>query len=177
VVIVFDLSLSMPMTGLWGPALSGAIDLVEQLSGSDSADRLEGVVACGEIARRLEPSHLAEVEWEHTFGTDICGALDLARTLLAGRPGRVVAFTDMKPTAHLTDDGDPIYQFPPGPETIRRTKQAIARYADPGLQLEVRHFVPSEPPAGRRPDFPSELVDELVQAVLDAGGLVERITT
>ena len=49
--------------------------------------------------------------------------LALARKMLAGKPGakQVIVITDGEPTAHVLDDGEVFFHYPPVPETLQAT--------------------------------------------------------
>jgi uncharacterized protein with von Willebrand factor type A (vWA) domain len=170
VVVVLDQSLSMPMTGLWYPARSAAHNLVDQLRAPNSPDHLEAVVGFGETARVADADRMAELQWDYTYGSNLAGALNLALNELGDTPGRVVVFTDLEPTAHYLPDGNPVFFYPPAPETIRETVKAIDRYRQGGIALEVRHYVPSELPHGGRPPPADRAIQQVAAAVLSAGG-------
>lgn len=182
-VVVMDLSLSMPMTGLWGASLSAAVDTIDRLRTSAGDDSLDAVVGFAEIARVVDADLVRDLEWDYTYGSNLAGALDLAAAVLEDTPGRFVVFTDLLPTAHYLPDGTPSFSCPTSPETVEETLKAIGRVAEAGIALEVHQFIPSEPPTHGPAWFDERVRTRAAEAtrwaaemILEVGGSLNQIT-
>ena len=127
-VLLLDLSLSMPMRDNFLAAKKTAVALHSLISSRFPSDYL-GIVGFSEVARALRPEQLPEVSWDFVFGTNMQHALLLARRMLSGRSGtrQVIMITDGEPTAHLTPGGEPVFHYPPTPETVQATLAEVVR--------------------------------------------------
>ena len=175
-VLLLDMSFSMPLRGNWGPAKRVALALESLVSSKFPEDEFF-VVGFSDYARRLDVRDLLVAGWERVYGTNMEHAFVIARRLLGSHPAaerQVIMITDGEPTAHLEGD-QPVFAWPPEPETLRRTMaaaQALARARatlnvflldhDPGAAAYVEHMVGT---VGGRIFYPD--LDEL-------GGLVMR---
>lgn len=175
-VVVLDLSLSMPMTGLWLPALSSAAELVARLRSGGGGDRFEALIGFGEIARVLDPDQLVDLQWDYTYGSNLAGALDLALSVLGQRPGQVVVFTDLEATAHYLADGTPLFNYPPSPDTVAKTVEAIGRYREGDRSLHIRQFVPTELPPHKSREHRDRAIVPISAAVIEANCSIQTIT-
>ena len=74
----------------------------------------------------------------------------------------------MEATAHVTDDGEVFFSYPPGRDTAERTIQAVSDCLSGGTRLEVRRYrdEAGESHAG---------VDALVWEVIRLGGTVSDV--
>jgi uncharacterized protein with von Willebrand factor type A (vWA) domain len=162
-VVVFDVSLSMPMRDCWWAAHEDVLALVEELQGLDSPDELKAVIAFSELARSVDVAELASMGWDYVYGSNIASALHLALAELDGEPGRIVIFSDMVATAHVSDDGGVIFSSPPGPDTAEKTIQAVSDCLSGGARLEVRRYI------GEARHSPAS-VDALIREVIRLGG-------
>jgi len=137
-VLMLDLSLSMPMRGNFLPAKKTAMALHSLIAGQYPRDYL-GVVTFSETAREIRPERLPEASWEYVYGTNMQHGLALARSMLAGQAGnrQVIMVTDGEPTAHLTDDGRPLFSYPPTRETVDRTLREVRRCTREGIRINV----------------------------------------
>jgi len=137
-VLAIDLSLSMPMRDNFLAAKKTAIALHSLISGRYPSDYL-GIVGFSEVARALRPDQLPEVSWDFVFGTNMQHALLLARRMLAGRPGsrQVMMITDGEPTAHITAEGEPLFHYPPAPETVEATLAEVVRCTREGIRINT----------------------------------------
>jgi uncharacterized protein with von Willebrand factor type A (vWA) domain len=137
-VLAIDLSLSMPMRDNFLAAKKTAVALHSLISGRYPSDYL-GLVGFSEVARVLRPDQLPEVSWDFVFGTNMHHALLLARRMLAGRPGtrQIMMITDGEPTAHITADGEPLFHYPPTPETVEATLNEVVRCTRQGIRINT----------------------------------------
>ena len=137
-VLMLDLSLSMPMRGNFLPAKKTAMALHSLIAGQYPRDYL-GVVTFSEVAREIRPERLPEATWEYVYGTNMQHGLALARGMLAGQAGnrQVIMVTDGEPTAHLTDDGRPLFSYPPTRDTVDRTLREVRRCTREGIRINV----------------------------------------
>jgi uncharacterized protein with von Willebrand factor type A (vWA) domain len=137
-VLLLDLSLSMPMRDNFLAAKKVAMALHSLISSQYPRDYL-GIVGFSEIAREIKPSQLPEVSWDFVYGTNMQHALLLARRLLARQRGtkQIVMITDGEPTAHLMEDGDVFFNYPPVRATVDATLAEVLRCTREGIRLNT----------------------------------------
>ena len=77
--------------------------------------------------------------WDYVYGTNLQHALLLARRMLAHEHGtkQIIVVTDGEPTAHIDDDGEVSFNYPPEPETLRRTMAEVVRCTRAGITINV----------------------------------------
>ncbi len=182
VALLVDLSFSMVLEDRWGPMKQTALALSQLVATQYPQDALQ-IIGFSKYAMPLSQSELAAVEPDMDKGTNLQHALKLAGRHLRRHPGSepvVLVVTDGEPTAHLDDDGEAFFWWPPLPETVAATVQEVdvlTRYGatlnifmlgeDPGLKRFVdavakrsggRVFSPSADELGRY------VVDDYVRA-------------
>jgi len=91
------------------------------------------------VAREIKPEDLPTAMWDYVYGTNLQHALLMARRLLAHQHGtkQVIVVTDGEPTAHIQPDGDVFFNYPPVPETLRRTMAEVVRCTRAGITINV----------------------------------------
>jgi len=137
-VLMLDLSLSMPMRDNFLPAKKVAMALNSLISGQFPRDFL-GVVTFSEIAREIRPEKLPEVSWDYVYGTNMQHGLLLARRMLAKQSGtkQIIMVTDGEPTAHITEEGFPLFSYPPSSETVEKTLLEVKRCTRDDIRINV----------------------------------------
>jgi len=127
-VLLVDLSMSMPMRDNFVPAKKMAMALQTLISSKFPRDFL-GIVGFSEVAREIRPDELPTAMWDYVYGTNLQHALALARRMLAHQHGtkQIIVVTDGEPTAHIDDYGEVLFNYPPVPETLRRTMAEVIR--------------------------------------------------
>ena len=97
------------------------------------------MVTFSEVAREVRPEELPVVSWDYVYGTNMQHGLALARRMLAGQHGtrQVIMVTDGEPTAHITDEGRPVFNYPPSQETVDRTLREVRRCTRDGIRINV----------------------------------------
>jgi len=137
-VLMLDLSLSMPMRDNFLPAKKVAMALHSLISSQFPRDFL-GIVGFSEVARELKAEQLPEVSWDFVYGTNMQHAFLLSRKLLARQTGtkQIIMITDGEPTAHILDNGEPFFSYPPVRETVDATLQEVARCTREGIQINT----------------------------------------
>jgi uncharacterized protein with von Willebrand factor type A (vWA) domain len=137
-VLAVDLSLSMPMRGNFLAAKKVAMALHALITSQFPRDYL-GLVGFGELARELSAAQLPEVSWDYTYGTNMQHALLLGRRMLARRQGtkQIIMITDGEPTAHILPGGEPFFNYPPAPETVRVTLDEVVRCTREGITINT----------------------------------------
>lgn len=138
-VLLLDMSYSMPLRGNWDHAKRLALALQSLIASRFPQDRFH-IVGFSDYARRLQPADLLVSGWERVWGTNMEHAFRIARRLLAAEPGaerQVIMVTDGEPTAHLTDDGQAFFSWPPHPMTFRKTMAEAVRLTRTGCDLNV----------------------------------------
>ena len=137
-VLMLDLSLSMPMRDNFLPAKKVAMALHSLISSQFPRDYL-GLVGFSETARVLTPEQLPEVSWDFVYGTNMHHGFTLARQLLARESGtkQIIMITDGEPTAHITPDGYPFFNYPPARETIEATLREVVRCTKEQIRINT----------------------------------------
>ncbi|MFT7502018.1 MAG: hypothetical protein ACI91Q_000821 [Gammaproteobacteria bacterium] len=137
-VLMLDLSLSMPMRDNFLPAKKVAMALHSLISSQFPRDYL-GIVGFSETARILQAEQLPEVSWDFVYGTNMHHGFTLARQLLARESGtkQIIMITDGEPTAHITPDGYPFFNYPPARETIEATLREVVRCTKEQIRINT----------------------------------------
>ncbi len=137
-VVAVDLSMSMPMRDNFVPAKKMAMALHALISTRFPRDYL-GIVGFSAVAREIPPEELPTAMWDYVYGTNLQHALLLARTMLSRQHGtkQVIVVTDGEPTAHVDTDGEVQFNYPPVPETLRRTMAEVVRCTRAGITINV----------------------------------------
>ncbi|MET0740243.1 MAG: hypothetical protein ABWZ26_01680 [Candidatus Nanopelagicales bacterium] len=155
VCLLVDLSYSMVLNGTWAPAKQTALALHALITGMYPQDALQ-VIGFSNMARVLQPTELAGVEWEMVQGTNLQHALMMAGRFLERHNGSepvVLVVTDGEPTAHLLRDGRHYFDWPPAPETLELTLAEVDRMTRRGATINV--FMLGDDP--RLVDFVTEV--------------------
>ncbi|NKB41004.1 MAG: hypothetical protein GKR86_08160 [Ilumatobacter sp.] len=137
-VLMLDLSLSMPMRDNFLPAKKVAMALHHLISTQFPRDYL-GIVGFSETARILTAEQLPEVSWDFVYGTNMHHGFTLARQLLAKEAGskQIIMITDGEPTAHITPDGYPFFNYPPARETVEATLREVVRCTKSQIRINT----------------------------------------
>jgi uncharacterized protein with von Willebrand factor type A (vWA) domain len=137
-VLMVDLSLSMPMRDNFLAAKKVAMALHSLISSKFPKDYL-GIVGFSEVARVLKPRDLPEVSWDFVYGTNMQHGFLLARQLLSRESGtkQIIMITDGEPTAHIQDDGEVFFSYPPVQETIDATFKEVIRLTRDGIKINT----------------------------------------
>jgi uncharacterized protein with von Willebrand factor type A (vWA) domain len=137
-VLMLDLSLSMPMRDNFLAAKKVAMALHSLIASRFPRDYL-GLVGFSEIARELKPEQLPEVSWDFVYGTNMHHALSISRRLLGRQPGtkQIIMITDGEPTAHLMEDGEVFFSYPPVRETVDATLTEVSRCTREGIRINT----------------------------------------
>ncbi|HXW38405.1 MAG TPA: VWA domain-containing protein [Acidimicrobiales bacterium] len=137
-VLLVDLSMSMPMRDNFVPAKKMAMALQTLISTRFPRDYL-GIVGFSEVAREIKAEDLPTAMWDYVYGTNLQHALALARRMLAHQYGtkQIIVVTDGEPTAHIDDDGEVWFNYPPVQETLRRTMAEVIRTTRAGITINT----------------------------------------
>jgi uncharacterized protein with von Willebrand factor type A (vWA) domain len=137
-VLMVDLSLSMPMRDNFLAAKKVAMALHSLISTQFPRDYL-GIVGFSEVAREIKAQDLPEVSWDYVYGTNMQHGFMLARRMLARETGtkQIIMITDGEPTAHITGSGEPMFHYPPIPETIDATLTEVMRATREGIRINT----------------------------------------
>jgi len=149
VALCVDLSYSMYADGRWGPMKQTALALSHLVATQFPQDSLQ-MIGFGRYASSLSQGQLAAIEPTEEKGTNLQHALKLAGRHLRRHPGSepvVLVVTDGEPTAHLQDDGQATFWWPPLPETIRATVHEVDHLTQYGATLNF--FMLGEDPGLR----------------------------
>ncbi|CAB4363469.1 MAG: hypothetical protein F2681_05880 [Actinobacteria bacterium] len=150
-VLMLDLSMSMPMRDNFLPAKKVAMALHSLITSQFPRDFM-GIVGFSETAYVLTAQQLPEVSWDFAYGTNMHHGFTLARQMLSRQTGtkQIIMITDGEPTAHITPDGYPFFNYPPVQETVEATLREVVRCTRDGIRINtfmldadrgLQHFV------------------------------------
>jgi uncharacterized protein with von Willebrand factor type A (vWA) domain len=137
-VLCIDLSMSMPMRDNFVPAKKMAMALQTLINQKFPRDYL-GLVVFSDVAREVKPTELPTVMWDYIYGTNLQHALALSRSMLAHQQGtkQIIVVTDGEPTAHINRWGEPEFNYPPVPETLRLTMAEVVRCTKANITINT----------------------------------------
>ena len=150
VALCVDLSYSMIAEGRWGPMKQTALALSHLVATRFPQDALQ-IVGFSRSAVPLSQQQLAAAEPDYIQGTNLQHALRLAGRHLhrhAGFEPVVLVITDGEPTAHIDEDGEAVFFWPPLRETIEATVAEVDDLTRFGATLNI--FMLGEDPGLRR---------------------------
>ena len=137
VVLLVDQSFSMVMNDTWRTAKTTAMALHALATTQFPLDAVE-IIAFANLARRIKPHELPDLDANDIQGTNLQHALMLAGRFLDKHPDAepvVLVVTDGEPTAHLDRDGEWWFSWPPGPDTIELTLAEVDKMTRRGVPL------------------------------------------
>jgi uncharacterized protein with von Willebrand factor type A (vWA) domain len=137
-VLAVDLSMSMPMRDNFVPAKRMAMAMHTLIETRFPRDYL-GLIGFSEVARVIRPQDLPTAMWDYVYGTNLHHALTLGRRMLAHEHGtrQIIVVTDGEPTAHIEDDGQVFFSYPPAARTLERTMAEVVRCTRAGITINV----------------------------------------
>jgi len=150
VALCVDLSFSMMADGRWGPMKQTALALSHLVATRYPQDALQ-IIGFGRYAMPLSQTELAAVEPDMVQGTNLQHALRLAGRHLRRHSDAepvILVVTDGEPTAHLLDDGEAVFAWPPTRETVYATIAEVDTLTRYGATLNL--FMLGEDPGLRR---------------------------
>ncbi|GAA5197756.1 VWA domain-containing protein [Rugosimonospora acidiphila] len=139
VALCVDLSFSMISEGRWGPMKQTALALSHLIATRFPQDALQ-LIGFGRYAQPLSQQELAAVEPDMVQGTNLQHALRLAGRHLRRHSDSepvVLVVTDGEPTAHLLDDGEAVFAWPPARETVWATVREVDELTRYGAMLNL----------------------------------------
>ncbi len=137
VVLLVDQSFSMVMNDTWRTAKTTAMALHALATTQFPLDAVE-IIAFANLARRIAPHELPDLDANEVQGTNLQHALMLAGRFLDKHPDAepvVLVVTDGEPTAHLDRDGEWWFSWPPGADTIALTLAEVDKMTRRGVPL------------------------------------------
>ena len=137
-VFAIDLSLSMAMRGNLVPAKKMVLALTQLIRSKYPRDFV-AVVGFGETAQELRIEDIPALTIDYNYGTNLQHALALSRHLMRNERGerQIVVVTDGEPTAHLDDNGESFFSWPPVAETLQRTMAEVLRCTKAGITINT----------------------------------------
>ena len=137
-VFAIDLSLSMAMRSNLVPAKKMVLALTSLIRSKFPRDFV-AVVGFGETARELALEDIPALTIDYNYGTNLQHALALSRHLMRHEKGerQIVVVTDGEPTAHLMDNGEPFFSWPPVHETLQKTMAEVLRCTKAGITINT----------------------------------------
>ncbi len=139
VALCVDTSWSMVQDGRWVPMKRTALALHQLVSTRFRTDALQ-LITFGRHARTVELPELVGLEGVWEQGTNLHHALLLAARHLRRHSDAqpvVLVVTDGEPTAHLEQDGEAEFSWPPLPRTLRKTVAEVDALAKLGASVTV----------------------------------------
>ena len=120
------------------PAKKMAMALQTLISTQYPRDYL-GLVVFSDVAREVTATELPTVMWDYIYGTNLQHALALSRSMLARQHGtkQIIVVTDGEPTAHINRWGEPEFNYPPLPETLRLTMAEVIRCTKANITINT----------------------------------------
>lgn len=129
-VLMLDMSRSMILRNCWAAAKKVALALNHLIKSQYPRDNLY-IIGFSDRARELKAEELNSVTWsEYVYGTNMQHGFMMARKLLAHNKGgnkQIIMITDGEPTAHIEEDGQPYFNYPPTKRTIDETLKEVYR--------------------------------------------------
>ena len=137
-VFAIDLSLSMAMHSNLAPAKKMTLALTQLIRSRFPRDFV-AVVGFGETAHEIKVEDIPALNIDYAYGTNLQHALALSRHLMRNEKGerQIVVVTDGEPTAHLMDNGEPFFSWPPVHETLQRTMAEVLRCTKAGITINT----------------------------------------
>jgi uncharacterized protein with von Willebrand factor type A (vWA) domain len=137
-VFAIDLSLSMAMRSNLVPAKKMVLALTQLIRSKFPRDFC-AVVGFGETAQELRVEDIPALSIDYAYGTNLQHALALSRHLMRNERGerQIVVVTDGEPTAHLMDNGEPFFSWPPVRETLEKTMAEVLRCTKAGIKINI----------------------------------------
>ena len=137
-VFAIDLSLSMAMRGNLVPAKKMVLALTQLIRSKFPRDFV-AVVGFGETAQELRIEDIPALTIDYAYGTNLQHALALSRHLMRAERGerQIVVVTDGEPTAHLMENGEPFFSWPPVHETLEKTMAEVLRCTKAGITINT----------------------------------------
>lgn len=137
-VFAIDLSLSMAMRSNLVPAKKMVLALTQLIRSKFPRDFC-AVVGFGETAQELRVKDIPALSIDYAYGTNLQHALALSRHLMRNERGerQIVVVTDGEPTAHLMDNGEPFFSWPPVHETLEKTMAEVLRCTKAGIKINI----------------------------------------
>jgi uncharacterized protein with von Willebrand factor type A (vWA) domain len=137
-VFAIDLSLSMAMRSNLAPAKKMTLALTQLIRSRFPRDFV-AVVGFGETAHEIKVEDIPALNIDYAYGTNLQHALALSRHLMRNEKGerQIVVVTDGEPTAHLMDNGEPFFSWPPVHETLQRTMAEVLRCTKAGITINT----------------------------------------
>ncbi len=150
VALCFDLSWSMYAQDRWAAMKQTALALDHLIATKYPQDALQ-LIGFGLEAEVMSRAELAAVEPSGVPGTNLAGALHLARRHLARHPSAepvLLVITDGEPTAHYLEDGRPFFYWPTMNATVEATVREVDQCTRHGIAINT--FMLGDEPGLRR---------------------------
>jgi uncharacterized protein with von Willebrand factor type A (vWA) domain len=137
VALLVDTSFSMAMDGRWVPMKRTALALHQLVRSRFRGDDLQ-LIAFGRHAQVMEIEELTALDAKWDKGTNLHHGLLLANRFFRKHPNAqpvLLVVTDGEPTAHLEQDGEVWFSYPPHPLTIAQSVKELDASARLGAQV------------------------------------------
>ncbi len=129
-VLMLDMSRSMILRNCWASAKKVAMALNQLIQSQFPKDNLY-IIGFSDRARRMTAEGLNQVQWnEYVYGTNMQHGFMMARQLLGKHKSgnkQIIMITDGEPTAHLEENGEVAFAYPPTQRTFTETLKEVNR--------------------------------------------------
>ncbi|NWJ48061.1 MAG: VWA domain-containing protein [Chloroflexi bacterium] len=129
-VLMLDMSRSMILRNCWAAAKKVAMALNALIRSQFPRDNLY-IIGFSDRARMLQPESLTQITWnEYVYGTNMQHGFMMARQLLGRHKSgnkQIIMITDGEPTAHIEEDGEVFFSYPPTSRTFQETLKEVTR--------------------------------------------------
>jgi uncharacterized protein with von Willebrand factor type A (vWA) domain len=139
-VLMLDMSRSMILRNCWAAAKKVAMALNQLIQSQYPKDNLY-ILGFSDRARRMTAESLNQVQWnEQVYGTNMQHGFMLARQLLGKHKSgnkQIIMITDGEPTAHLEENGEVAFAYPPTQRTVSETLKEVTRCTREGIVINT----------------------------------------
>src|SRR6516225_2108283 len=139
-VVMLDMSRSMINNGYFLPAKKVALALTALIRGQFPRDSLY-ILGFSLLAREFKAEDLPKLMYsEWNIGTNMHHGFQVSRRLLGRQKGgnkQIIMITDGEPTAHMMENGQPDFQYPPTRETFVETLKEVQRCTREGITINT----------------------------------------
>jgi uncharacterized protein with von Willebrand factor type A (vWA) domain len=165
VVVAMDMTIHLVLRDLWGECKAATALVIESLR--HNVDRPPIVIGYNEFAQALDPATVPELEPDFVFGTNVQGALQMARYSLDEANGqkRVVFIAEADASAYCEADGNIRFEYPPTEENRQITLNEARACSIAGIRIDFLLLTPTAP------------IDEFARSrAWESGGLVSHLS-
>jgi uncharacterized protein with von Willebrand factor type A (vWA) domain len=139
-VLMIDMSRSMFYNQYFPAAKRIALALDSLIRSKYPRDTLK-VIGFSYVAQPLKPADLPGLTWnEYEVGTNMQHGFRMAQQMLAREHAsnkQIIIITDGEPTAHIEQNGEVFFSWPPTPQTWDATLKEVVRCTRDGIRINT----------------------------------------